>query len=113
MRIAVIGGFVLASLIAVVGAAVSWPDVGFAQRVATASVGGGNLITIPTPAGDKYQQITVIDPELRSMSVYHIELSTGEITLKSVRKIYWDLQIDDFNATNPLPREVRSILEPK
>jgi hypothetical protein len=113
MRIAVIGGVVLASLMAAVGATVSWPSVGFAQRVASGAMGASNLITIPTPAGEGRQQITVIDPELRSMSVYHIELASGEITLKSVRKIHWDLQMTDFNGTSPLPQDVRSLLEQK
>ena len=113
MRFAVIGGLVLASFVTVVGLTLASPGVGFAQRVGAAAPGGGNLITIPTAAGDKHQQITVIDPELRSMSVYHIELATGEITLKCVRKIHWDLQIDDFNGTNPLPQEIRSLVQQK
>jgi len=47
----------------------------------------------------------------RAMSVYHIELASGKITLKSVRNIYGDLQIDDFNAEAPLPRDIRAQLE--
>jgi hypothetical protein len=111
MRIAIVGGVLLASLMAALGVTVSGPNVGFAQRVAPASPGASNLITIPTPAGDGRQQVTVIDPELRSMSVYHIELATGEITLKSVRKIHWDLQMKEFNGTAPLPGDIRSLLE--
>ena len=57
--------------------------------------------------------VTVIDPRQRSMSVYHVELSTGEITLKSVRNIQWDLQMMDFNGTNPLPKEIRAVLDSK
>jgi hypothetical protein len=113
MRFAVIGGLVLASLVAIVGLTVSSPSVGFAQRVTPTALGASGLITIPTPAGEGRQQITVIDPELRSMSVYHIELATGEVTLKSVRKIHWDLQMTDFNGTSPLPQDVRSLLEQK
>jgi hypothetical protein len=99
--------------VAVVGLTLSSPNVGFAQRIGGSTLGAGNLITIPTPAGEGRQQITVIDPELRSLSVYHIELSTGEVTLKSVRKIHWDLQMTDFNGTSPLPQDVRSLLEQK
>jgi hypothetical protein len=113
MRIAVIGGFMLAGLLAVVGAAVSWPNVGFAQRIASGSAGSGGLIAIPSAVGEGRQQLTVIDPELRVMSVYHIESASGEITLKSVRKLHWDLQMDEFNGTSPLPRDIRSLLEQK
>jgi len=60
-------------------------------------------------------QVTIVDPKLRTMAVYHVKkTSTGETTieLKSVRKFEWDLQMEEFNATNPLPREVRSQVTP-
>jgi hypothetical protein len=55
--------------------------------------------------------VTVIDPATRAMSVYHVSLATGEVTLKSVRRIHWDLQMNEFNATHPLPGEIRSMIE--
>lgn len=57
------------------------------------------------------QQVTVIDPEERVMSVYHIDPSTGTISLKSVRNISADLRIDDFNGGTPSPREIRALLD--
>jgi hypothetical protein len=71
------------------------------------------LIALSMPSGTERQVVTVIDPRGRAMSVYHVELSTGEITLKSVRNIQWDLQMMDFNGTNPLPKEIRAVLESK
>ena len=111
MRIAVVGASVLASLVfaAFVGALL--PRVGLAQRTASSVNHAGGLIALATAAGEQYQQVTVIDPETRVLGVYHIELSTGEVTLKSVRNIHWDLQMTEFNGTSPLPDEVRSILE--
>ena len=55
--------------------------------------------------------LTVIDPRQRVIGVYHIDLSTGKITLKSVRNIQWDLQVEEFNNVSPLPKEIRSSLE--
>ena len=55
--------------------------------------------------------MTVIDPEKHVLGVYHIDLTSGEIVLKSVRNIHWDLQMGEFNGTKPLPQEVRSMLE--
>ena len=69
------------------------------------------LIALPTTIDSGHQQITIIDPIKRAMSVYHIDLSSGKITLKCVRNIYGDLQIDDFNAEAPLPRDIRAQLE--
>ena len=45
------------------------------------------------------------------MAVYHIDTTTGEIVLKSVRNIHYDLKMIEFNGTSPLPREIRSLLE--
>ena len=113
MRITLVGGFLAASLMAAVAVLVLWPGVCFAQRPGLNPAGTKNLITIPTSAGEGLQQVTVIDPELRVMSVYHIQSSSGEITLKSVRNIHWDLQMPEFNATTPLPHEVRAMVEQK
>jgi hypothetical protein len=61
--------------------------------------------------GDKGQMLTVIDPRQQAIGVYHIDLVTGKIALRSIRSIRWDLQMTDFNGENPLPREVRLQLE--
>jgi hypothetical protein len=110
MRSAVLGASVLASLLSGALVASMAPSVGWAQRTAPPP-GGGGLIALPTLAGEQRQQLTVIDPDTRVLGVYHIDLASGEVTLKSVRNIHWDLQMIEFNGTNPLPREVRAILE--
>ena len=74
---------------------------------------GTELIVVPTALGDKVQMLTVVDPRQRVLSVYHIDMATGKIALKSVRNIQWDLQINDLNNENPLPQEIRSLLEQK
>ena len=37
----------------------------------------------------------------------------GELALKSVRNIQWDLQMTEFNGVAPLPRDIRAMLETK
>jgi hypothetical protein len=71
------------------------------------------LIAVSAMVGERVQQVTVIDSRQRVMSVYHIELATGAVTLKSVRNITWDLQLPEFNGVKPLPREIRALLENK
>jgi hypothetical protein len=80
-------------------------------KPAAAVTPSSGMIVVPTSLGDKAQILTVIDPAQQVMCVYHIDLPTGKIALKSVRKIAWDLQINDFNNENPLPQEIRSRLE--
>jgi hypothetical protein len=72
---------------------------------------GSELIVVPTSLGEKGQMLTVVDPRQRVISVYHIELPSGKITLKSVRNIQADLQVTAFNNEAPLPQEMRSLLK--
>jgi hypothetical protein len=86
----------------------------FSQRPAAPTPkaeASSEMIVVPTSLGDKSLMLTVVDPKQQVISVYHIDLPTGKIALKSVRKIQWDLQIMDFNTENPLPQEIRSKLE--
>lgn len=97
-------------------AAVGGPDGRsevFAQRSAAYGQAeqGSGLIAWPTPIGDKGQLLTVIDPNLRVIGVYHIDLATGKIALRSVRNIRWDLQMTYLNNENPLPRDIQLMLE--
>ena len=67
------------------------------------------LITHSQPV-ESGQQLTVIDATKRAMAVYHVDKATGRVTLKSVRQVHWDLQLEEFNGVSPLPREIQSLL---
>ena len=83
-----------------------------AERSLTNQASGtGGLLTHAVSIGEARQQLTVIDPQMRVVSVYHIDSASGEIALKSVRNIHWDLQMVEFNASSPAPREIRALLE--
>jgi hypothetical protein len=87
----------------------------FAQRgtppMAAPAATGSELIVVPTSLGDKGQMLSIVDPRQRVLCVYHIDLATGKIALKSVRNIQWDLQITDLNNEKPLPQEIKSLSE--
>lgn len=85
-------------------------DAAQAQQPA-AAVRGGDLLTHQLAVDEHRQQLTVVDPQLRTACVYHIARDTGEISLKSVRHLHWDLQMMEFNCTSPRPREIRAMLE--
>ena len=84
---------------------------GAAERVLPAEAAGGLLATHVMPLGDTRQQLTVVDPQMRVVSVYHIDTASGAIVLKSVRNIHWDMQMVEFNGSIPSPREIRALLE--
>ena len=91
----------------------SWDSgqTAFAERPTTVyAAAGSELIAVPAETDDG-QMLTVIDTRQRVMSVYRVESATGKITLLSVRSIQWDLQLTEFNGEQPLPQEIRRLLE--
>jgi hypothetical protein len=71
----------------------------------------GELIAYMTAAEGQPQVVTVIDPRQRAMAVYDVDRKSGEITLKSVRNITWDLQMPYYNSGDPLPQDIREGLQ--
>lgn len=57
--------------------------------------------------------ITVVDQDLGSIAVYQVDKTTGDIELRSVRKIEWDLALEEYNGckSSPHPAEVRAMLK--
>jgi hypothetical protein len=79
---------------------------------AYASASGQNdLVTYFVSSDGKPSVLTVIDAESRRIAVYHVNRESGEIQLKSVRNIAWDLGMEYFNSGHPLPEEIRKGLE--
>jgi hypothetical protein len=70
-----------------------------------------DLLALSHDGPDGRQQVTIVDPKQRVMAVYHVDRVTGALTLKSVRNMTWDLQIEDFNSANPAPRDIRALRE--
>jgi len=68
----------------------------------------GNLITHVSAIEGQPLVVTVIDTNQRAMAVYFVDRQTGEITLRSVRNLTWDLQMSNFNTGKPLPQDIRS-----
>ncbi len=76
---------------------------------------------IVTTAGDwfgfsetvdnKYQLITVVDSTKQVMAVYQVDLSSGSIKICSVRKLTYDMQIEHLNTRQPLPSDIRALLD--
>jgi hypothetical protein len=87
----------------------------FAQRAGTPqapTTAGESLASHSVELADGRQQITLIDNRTRAIAVYQVDARNGAISLKSVRNVHWDLQMDEFNiGGNPSPKEIRSLLE--
>jgi len=117
MRSVVLGLVVVAGLLVSVVGICSERNRVFAQHAAVHRPDRGKsdaqLISFSVLAPEGRQQITMIDTVNRVMSVYHVEMATGEISLRSVRRFHWDLQMDEFNGASPSPRDIRAMTEPR
>jgi len=121
-------GVVLGTLLALgfaVGQGFSEPTVAAPSPVATGSVASsslnafqpaqtavgppGSLMTHVLPADGGPQALVVVDPVQRVLAVYHVDRATGEIALRSVRNVTWDLQMVEFNSGEPLPQDIRNV----
>lgn len=112
MRNAVAGLLIGATLVLCVSSSLPWwnPVHGQLSERGGGVAAGGELTGLTWETATA-QQLAVLDPRMRVLSVYEINKTTGAITLRSVRNIGWDLQMEEFNSTNPSPREIRAILE--
>ncbi|RMF44576.1 MAG: hypothetical protein D6753_02245 [Planctomycetota bacterium] len=70
---------------------------------------GENLQVFSSTLPNGGQQIVVIEPVTQTMAVYHIAGAEGRIQLKSVRRIAWDLRMEQFNGEPPSPSEIRAV----
>jgi hypothetical protein len=86
----------------------SEPAFGAQGPSAAVAAQDGAITTHLSGADGQPLTLTVIDPREHWIGVYHIDRSTGEISLKSARNITWDAKLIDFNSGKPLPQDIRS-----
>jgi hypothetical protein len=112
MKAAVIGALIGAGLTAVAfGEPVGAPRAA-AQQASPYEVGASHdLIALSAPGADNHLLLTIVDAKAKVVSVYQVDRANGEIALKSVRDINWDLRMMEFNGVKPLPHEIRSLVE--
>jgi hypothetical protein len=63
------------------------------------------MVTSTLPNG--IQQIVILDSPNRSLAVYTVE--GGNLQLRCVRSLVYDLRMEEFNGAPPLPSELRRV----
>ena len=111
MRSALGGALVGAVVLALAWLPSTAEQVAAQQTIGVTPAAPGSLIALSHTAAGNRQQVTIIDPTKRVMTVYHIEPEEGTIELKSVRKFEWDMEMVQYNGTSPLPADIRKLLE--
>ena len=69
----------------------------------------GTLVTHVLPVEGGPPSVVVVDTSQRVLAVYHVDRASGEITLRSVRNLTWDLELLEFNSGEPLPQDIRNL----
>lgn len=81
------------------------------RRDGAGSVTTPGLIAHFLPEEGRSTAVTVIDPQTKVMSVYHIGRDKGQIQLMSVRPLQWDMEMDGYNTGDLEPKDIRAMLE--
>lgn len=95
-------------------AAAQRPQAGnplLSNQIQHSSASQNGLLALGFEEDGAAPQVVLVDPRTQAMSVYQIDRTTGEITLKSVRNVRWDLQMEEFNGVSPTPGDIRNLLE--
>jgi hypothetical protein len=88
--------------------AASFSGLGRTTAVASAQVAAaGNSMMASVVLSNGNQQVAMVDNTKATMAVYHIDSTTGDIQLKSVRKLDADFLLEEFNLSEPTPSTIR------
>lgn len=83
-----------------------------AMRVAPVAAGSAATIDwriLENPQGP--HTALFFDPVRQVFAVYHVDSASGQIMLKSVRNVSADLRLEQFNSSNPAPKDIQSMLD--
>lgn len=81
------------------------------QDVDTLPSSGALWLWMSQRENDPQQMLVAIDRETRHAAVYHVDATSGTLTLRSTRNLSWDLLVDDFNGREPSPSALKNMLE--
>ena len=82
-----------------------------APRQTGGSGAGGSLWISDSSLDNGHRLLVIVDQELRTAAVYHVDGGTGSLALKSSRDISWDLMVGDFNALPPKPADLKRMFD--
>ena len=90
------------------------PPTVYAQRFGVNDATGAqqsDLIAIAGAVVEGQQSIVLVDSRRQTLGSYQVDAKTGQIALRSVRNIRWDLELDEFNGMEPTPNKIQALLQ--
>ncbi|XZE46309.1 hypothetical protein SH467x_001589 [Pirellulaceae bacterium SH467] len=67
----------------------------------------GSTVMASAILSNGFQQVVLFDQTKSTIAVYHVDPSSGDIQLKSVRKVDADFALQEFNLSEPTPSTIR------
>jgi hypothetical protein len=99
------------------GAQTSWSQSGGIPPVAPPSsvsaiapahaASAGTTAMASAILSNGFQQVVLFDQTKSTIAVYHVDPTSGDIQLKSVRKVDADFALQEFNLSEPTPSTIR------
>jgi len=68
------------------------------------------LAALKGPTVEGQQLIVLIDNQQQTMGSYFVDTKSGQISLRCVRNFRWDLQMSEFNGSEPSPEKIQALL---
>ena len=60
---------------------------------------------------DGQQLVLLVDSQRQTIATYHVDVGSGQISLRSVRNCRWDLEMEAFNGAEPSPEKIQALLQ--
>jgi len=75
-------------------------------------VGGdpAGTIAFTSNLGDQLQLLYLIDPQVKSFSIYRVDPRRGSVKLEAARHYRSDMQLAEYNNETPTVREIETML---
>jgi hypothetical protein len=113
----VIGSILLVALPLAMGAG----GQGFAPQVDGQGAGAnGNPLGNQAAGGwmgfssmtrEGHQLLTIVDTQRQTLAVYSVHFQSGQVSLRSVRRLTYDLSMEGYNLVAPMPQEMRQMAQ--
>ena len=89
-------------------------ELGFGASSATAqvtSVGGNDMLVVGGQITKDSYGLYLVDMKRQSVCVYQWLPATRKLRLMAARTFKYDVQLDEYNADKPTPRDVKRLVE--
>ncbi|MBC8373951.1 MAG: hypothetical protein ISS69_03935 [Phycisphaerae bacterium] len=89
-------------------------ELGFGASSATAqvtSVGGDDMLVVGGQITKDSYGLYLVDMKRQSLCVYQWLPGTRKLRLMAARTFKYDVQLDEYNADKPTPRDVKRLVE--